>query len=221
MDAENLRNIYNQYFSQGSSAWSSTDLKKTRKVVERTLYWLRKSGFSKANASVLDIGCATGYYTESFRLTGCNSLGLDYSEIAVEQAAQRFPSCRFVQMNGFEPSFEEEFDVAFCRGFSGVNTHDLEFIARWVNKYMRYISAGGYFVLAYSSDFSGKEKSGETVNLSRSELSMLVTLINGEYKGTHIFYYFGFVSKVKRAFEKYILRKNVKDYFYILIQKSN
>jgi SAM-dependent methyltransferase len=220
MDAENLRSIYNQYFSQGSSAWSSTDLRKTKKVVDRTLYWLKKSGFSKSNPSVLDIGCAVGYYTESFRLAGCASLGLDYSEVAVQQAAQRFPACRFVQMNGFEPVFSETFDVAFCRGFSGANTHDLKFIAGWINKYMQYISPGGYFILAYSSDFSGKEKEGETVNFSRAELDSLVKLIKGSHRGTYIFYYFRFVSKIKRSFEKYVLRKKVKDYFYILIQKN-
>lgn len=220
MDAENLRSIYNQYFSQGSSTWSSTDLKKTQRVVQRTLHWLKKSGFSKSNPSVLDIGCAVGYYTESFRLAGCSSLGLDYSEVAVQQAAQRFPACRFVQMNGFEPVFDETFDIAFCRGFSGVNTHDLKFIAGWINKYMQYISPGGYFVLAYSSDFSGKEKEGETVNFSRNELDSLAKLIKGEYSGTYIFYYFGFISKIKRSIERYILRKKVKDYFYILIRKN-
>jgi SAM-dependent methyltransferase len=220
MDAENLRSIYNQYFSQGSSAWSSTDLNKTQKVVEKTLYWLRKSGFSKTRASVLDIGCATGYYTESFRLAGCSSLGLDYSEVAVQQAAQRFSMCRFIQMNGFEPVFGELFDIAFCRGFSGANTHDLEFIASWVNKYMQYISPGGYFVLAYSSDFSGKEKQGETVNLTHAELTSLVNLIDGEYKGKYIFYYFGFISKAKRLFDKFIVKKQIKDYYYILIKKN-
>src|SRR6187549_2519493 len=219
MDAEGLRSTYNTYFSSGKNLWTSSDMIKTKKVADCTLQWLRNLGYKKAKIDLLDVGCATGYYTESFRLSGCNVTGLDYSEIAVEQAQKNFPKCTFIQMNGFEPAFTQKFDVIFCRGFSGANTHDLNFIAGWINKYMNFLTEGGFFVFAYSSDFSGKEKEGEIVNLSRTELKSLIGLVKGEHQTTHFFYYFGLISKLKRWVDRSILRKTMKDYFYIFIQK--
>ncbi len=220
MDAEGLRSTYNTYFSSEKNIWTSNDLTKTRKVVGRTLYWLRNLGYKKTNFTVLDVGCATGYYTESFRLFGYKSTGLDYSEVAVEQAKKNFPICTFIQMNGFEPAFNQKFDVIFCRGFSGANTHDLNFIATWINKYMALLSDEGFFVFAYSSDFSGKEREGEIVNLSKPELQSLITLIKGKHRATRFFYYFGLISKLKRLADRYVFRKTVKDYFYVFIQKN-
>jgi len=220
MDAEGLRSTYNTYFSSGKNLWTSSDMTKTRKVADRTLQWIRNLGYPKSKPELLDVGCATGYYTESFRLAGCKVTGLDYSEIAVEQAKKNFPECTFIQMNGFEPSFTRKFDVIFCRGFSGANTHDLNFIAGWMNKYMSFLTDGGFFVFAYSSDFSGKEKEGEIVNLSQAELKALIAMVNGKHRTTHFFYYFGFISKLKRWVDRYVLRKTVKDYFYVFIQKN-
>jgi SAM-dependent methyltransferase len=219
MDAEKLRSTYNQYFSADQNRWSSTDKAKTIRVCKKTFSWLKKSGFKKSTPKVLDVGCAMGFYTESFRLLGSRSTGLDYSEVAIAQAKKRFPECKFVQMNGFDPKFDENFDLIFCRGFSGVNTHDLEFISGWVNKYMTFLNPGGFFVLSYSSDFSGTEKEGETVNHSKNELGSLIKMINGDYKNTFIFYYFGLPSKIKRSIEKLIGRKK-KDYYSILIAKK-
>ncbi|MEO7989846.1 MAG: class I SAM-dependent methyltransferase [Chryseolinea sp.] len=220
MDAEGLRSTYNTYFSSGKNIWTSNDLRKTEKVARRTLEWMRDLGYKKSNLQILDVGCATGFYTEAFRLQNCHVTGLDYSEIVIEQARQKFPACEFIHMNGFEPSFNRKFDLIFCLGFSGANTHDLEFIAGWINKYMPYLSDNGFFVFGYSSDFSGKEKEGAIVNLSRMEICTLVTLINGKHRATHLFYYFRFVSKLKRLIERHIFGKTVKDYFYIFLQKN-
>lgn len=219
MDAEKLRSTYNQYFSVDKNIWSSTDQKKTLKVASKTLQWLKKLRNQNTALSLLDVGCATGFYTEAFRLLGANTIGLDYSEVAIDQAKKKFPACRFVQMNGFDPHFNETFDVIFCRGFSGANTHDLEFIALWMNKYMKYLKPDGFFVFAYSSNFSGVETEGEIVNHSEKELKTLVSKINGKYRGTFLFYYFGLISQLKRAIQK-TLDKKVKDYFYIYIQKN-
>jgi len=218
MDAEKLRSTYNVYFSGDKNKWSSTNLAKTLKVCRQTLQWLKNVGFNKSNPRLLDVGCATGFYSESFRQLGADVTGLDYSEVAIQQAQKNFPECRFVQMNGFEPVFNEKFDIIFCRGFSGVNTHDLDFIASWINKYLVYLNKGGFFILSYSSDFTGTEKEGEIANHSKKELSSLVEKINGKNKGLRIFYYFGIISKIKRRFDK-LLGKVVKDYYSILIEK--
>jgi SAM-dependent methyltransferase len=221
MDAEQLRNTYNNYFSRKRNIWSSEDLKKTRKVARRTIQWLRGFGFSKTPFKLLDVGCATGFYTESFRQLGCDIVGLDYSEVALDKATDKFPHCKFVQMNGFDPHFNEKFDIVFCRGFSGANTHDLAFIAQWINRYMEFITTGGFFIFSYSSNFSGKEKEGEMVNLTMQEIEALTKRINGQYRGIRFFHYFGWISRLKKATEKKVLRKETRETFSVFIQKPS
>lgn len=219
MDAEKLRTTYNQYFQTSKSSWSSKDFTKTRKVARQTKQWLTEFGFMKKSVNFLDVGCATGYYTESFGRLGWNATGLDYSEVAVESARDEFPNCQFLQMNGFEPHFTNSFDVIFCRGFSGVNTHDLDFIATWINKYLPYLEKDGYFILSYSSNFSGIEKEGETVNHSKEELDQLVHRINAHYCGKQTFHYFGWLSQLKKWIERRLLGRNHKEYYYLFFKK--
>jgi hypothetical protein len=56
------------------------------------------------------------------------------------------------------------------KGFSGTNTHNLEFVIRMCNKYILSLEENGWFVVAYSTDFSGTEKENETANWSRDEI---------------------------------------------------
>jgi SAM-dependent methyltransferase len=219
MDAEKLRDIYNDRFLQNADNWSSADIKKTFVVASRSLHWLRKLGLKGRALKVLDVGCATGYYSEAFRLLGFHVTGLDYAEVAINRAKKKFPKCVFVQMNGFEPEFAEKFDVIFCRGFSGANTHDLNFMAQWVNRYFAYLNTGGFFVLSFSSNFSGLENNGETVNLTWDEINKLNNLVVGKHQGTFLFYYFGYISRLKKIFERKVLKKNVKEYYYSFFKK--
>jgi SAM-dependent methyltransferase len=220
MDAEYLRNTYNRYFSQPDNKWTTSNLKEALRIARKITHWLKRDGFSVSAPRVLDVGSATGYYTEAFRLTGYASVGLEYSDVAIEQAKKNFPACRFVQMNGFEPSFQEQFDVVFCRGFSGTNTHDLDFIASWINRYMPLLTSNGFFVLAYSTDYSGKEQAGETVNFSREELNQLSGMINGRVTSIRHNYFLGWISVVKKWIWKSLLGKKQKVYFYMLIRKE-
>ncbi|NBW37680.1 MAG: class I SAM-dependent methyltransferase [Cytophagia bacterium] len=219
MDAEKLRNTYNQYFRTNSNHWSSTDLNKTKRVAIQTRKWLIELGLDDKSVELLDVGCAMGYYTEAFRQLGWNTTGLDYSEVAIENATKNFPKCSFIQMNGFEPEFNKTFDVIFCRGFSGMNTHNLDFISTWVNKYLKYLNTEGYFVLSYSSDFSGKEKEGETVNHSSEELRILTGKVTADYLGMHVFHYFGKLSELKKKIQRLITRKNKKEYYYLIFRR--
>lgn len=218
MDAEQLRAIYNERFSQDRNAWSSVDPKKTLKVARRTMQWLKALGFRKTPVRLLDVGCATGFYTESFRRLGCDVVGLDYSEVALEKARRLFPECAFVQMNGFAPHFNEKFDIIFCMGFSGANTHDLAFMAEWINRYMEFITPGGFFIFSYSSNFSGKEKEGEIVNLSIEEIHALTKHIRGAYRGMRFFHYFGLLSRLKKVIERKVLKKDVRQHYSVFIQ---
>ena len=219
MYAEILRTIYNDRFLGKENNWSSTDLNNTLKIAKRVDQWLKSSGYIRSNGSLLDVGCATGYYTEAFRKIGYQVTGIDYSEVAIEQASATFPLCKFVHMNGFEPIFNHKFDVIFCKGFSGANTHDLQFISSWINKYMGYLNEGGRFIFSFSSDFTGKEREGETVNLTAEEIQRLAKMVNGQYKGMHFYYYFGFVSKLKKLVIQKLLKKQAKENYFVVIAR--
>lgn len=220
MNADQLRETYNRYFSSETNKWSSTNHKETRKIALTVLSWLRQIGFTKADSTLLDVGCGTGYFTKAFASLNLKCTGLDYSEVALQKAKELFPDIPFIQMNGFEPHLDKQFDVIFCRGFSGFNTHDLAFVSQWVNRYVQSLTANGYFILGYSSDFSGKEKPGETVNHARNELLLLAKLINAEFVVLKEFSYLGWISVAKRFIFSRILRKQQKVYFYLFFRRN-
>lgn len=217
MNPDQLRETYNKYFSSQENKWSSTNPVLTMRVAKQVLKWSKELGLTRKNLTLLDVGCGTGYFTNAFTDLGLKSTGLDYSDIAIAKASKAFPNSQFIHMNGFEPNLHDQYDIIFCRGFSGANTHDLDFIAGWVNRYVKFLSKDGFFVLAYSTDFSGVEKSGETVNHSRDELNELMKKINAKYKGLKIFSYLNWISKLKRWVYAVLLNRQQKVYYYLFL----
>jgi 2-polyprenyl-3-methyl-5-hydroxy-6-metoxy-1,4-benzoquinol methylase len=218
MDAEYLRDIYNKRFQQKTSAWTTSDRKKTYSTTIRILSWLRKAGLTEKNPTLLDVGCADGNYTESFRLLGCTCTGLDYSEVIIEQAKQKYPQCSFIHMNGFEPVLETVYDIIFCRGFSGFNTHDLDFIASWANKYIKSLKPGGFLVLGSMSDFSGIETKLEIVNHTHAEIKQFVPLLQARFIGIYYFYFFGWLSMIKKKIQQTLSGKKIKQEYYLIFR---
>jgi hypothetical protein len=220
MDAENLRKIYNARFQQKTSAWTTSDQRKTRITINNVMTWLKKAGLTEKNPAMLDVGCADGNYTEAFRLHGCSCTGLDYSEVIIEQAKKKYPNCSFIHMNGFEPSLQSSYDIIFCRGFSGFNTHDLKFIATWANKYIKYLNSGGFFVLGSMSDFSGVETKLEIVNHTHAELKQLIPQLHARYIGIYYFYFFGWLSMIKKKIQQKLSGKKIKQEYYLIFRNA-
>jgi SAM-dependent methyltransferase len=220
MNADQLRETYNRYFSTETNKWSSTSQRETQKIARTIFSWLKRYGFTKTKPTLLDVGCGTGYFTQAFSSQGIGAVGLDYSEVALEKARTLFMSVSFIQMNGFEPQLNNQFDIIFCRGFSGFNTHDLNFVSGWVNRYIPSLNPGGYFILGYSTDFSGTEKQGETVNHSKEELSRLCELVQADFVGMKMFSYLGWISVIKRWLYSTLLGKQQKVYFYLFFRRS-
>lgn len=220
MDAENLREIYNKRFQQKTSGWTTSDQRKTRLTTSSVLKWLRKAGLSEKTPVLLDVGCADGNYTEAFRLLGCSSTGLDYSEVIIEQAKQKYPQCSFIHMNGFEPKLTSSYDIIFCRGFSGFNTHDLDFIATWANKYIDYLKSGGFLVLGSMSDFSGIETKVELVNHTHAELKQLINKLKAHHSGIYFFHFLGWVSVIKKKIQQTLSGKKIKQEYYLIFRKA-
>lgn len=220
MDAEKLREIYNNRFQHTTRGWTTADRRKTQVTTQRVLAWLIKEGLRKKNPALLDVGCANGNYTEAFRRLGCEATGMDYSEVVVRQARELYPHCTFLHQNGFSPALTTSYDIIFCRGFSGFNTHDLEFIASWANKYIHGLSENGFLVLGFSSDFSGREKESETANHTYNELQQLIPLLKAEFIQIYYFHYLGWLSRIKKMVDQWLLRKQIKQEYYLVFRKN-
>ena len=221
MDPEKLRNKYNSYYSQIVNKWGSESMLKAERVVKTILKKVQFNSIQKKiGKTLLDVGCGTGYYTEAFRKKGFPATGLDYSEIAIKKAKNNFPQCKFVHMNGFEPKLDTKFDLIFCRGFSGANTHDLNYVSVWANKYIKLLNDNGVFIFSYSTNYSGKEKEGETVNWLNEEIREFFLMINAEKFHYFVFHYYGFISFLKKYIFRILFRSTRKDFFYLFFQKK-
>lgn len=220
VDSNELRKRYNTYYS-------SVDEKKRipssvfRNIsnIEKELY--RLDGTRLYGKKILDIGSGLGDYCEVFRIKGNKVIGIDYSDEAINKAQKRFPLCTFLHMDGFNPIFDESFDIIFCKGFSGANTHDIDFVANWTNKYVKYLNPGGYFIFAYSSTFSGTENKDETANWSEDELFNYIEKVNLHFRTIKIFYFLGILSKTKKWLLKHLLGRPSKEYYYIFFKKES
>ncbi|MFN7493234.1 MAG: class I SAM-dependent methyltransferase [Cyclobacteriaceae bacterium] len=219
MNAEELKKIYNENFLSRSNRWSTSSNTRSLKIASHINAQIKILAKNCDLKKLLDVGCATGYYSDAFQKIGFEVTGLDYSDVAVKLAKEKFPRCHFVQMNGFEPEFTSKFDVIFCKGFSGFNTHDLNFISSWANQYISLLNPNGILVIGYSSNFSGQENLNETVNHTKKELVSLQGLIKAKYCGQSIFHYFGTISRIKKFVFRILLRSNKKIEYYLYFQK--
>lgn len=218
-NAELLRQEYNNSYSQPYDRWSCIDTKKAQAIVRETIKQITKYEVPNIKPKkVLDVGSAKGYITEAFRQAEFEAYGLDYSDIAIEIATKNFPLCHFQHMDGFNPSFETNFDLIFVRGFSGCNTHNLDFVANFSNKYIDLLNQGGFYILAFTSDFTGKEKAGETVNWSWTEIDRLTKKLKAKYQDIYFVPPKTLLYKLKKTI-KLLANKKTKDYFHLIYQK--
>lgn len=106
-DEDTAKQFYEERFQDGyMDDWPHA---KKQRVAEL----LRVSGLSSTGIA-LDYGCGDGVFTEVIRraLPGWEVWGMDISDLAVQNAAARFPECRFQNLRDFESS-EQEFGLLF------------------------------------------------------------------------------------------------------------
>jgi SAM-dependent methyltransferase len=173
-DKDNLKKTYNENYQKAVDLWSDNKIKRTDRIIGRIIRYLITKGFIvDSSKKSLDVGCAKGYYTESLRKFGLNSSGFDYSETAINIAQSQFPGCNFFIMDGFSPELKEKYDLIFMKGFSGTNTHNLDFVVKMSNAYIKALNEGGWFILAYSTNYSGFEVANETANWNKKEIEYI------------------------------------------------
>jgi SAM-dependent methyltransferase len=216
-DADYLRKEYNERFKDPVNRWTSENLYRCSKIAGRIIRWTgTRSG---KRLKMLDVGCATGFYTKAFYLKGFEAFGLDYSDVAILKAVGLHPECQFIHADGFNPSLDMKFDLILCRGFSGANTHDLKYVSEWTDKYIDLLTDKGKFVFSYSSDFTGSEAEGETVNWSKNEIRKFIGLVKAKCIGVRIYYEYYFISLALLYLPGIFKRKVNKRYFYIIFSR--
>lgn len=116
---------------------------------------LRKAGVS-AGARVLDVGCATGYYSAILANLGCEVTGIDISETGIRKAREQYPFIRFeVQDATALPYAPDSFDFVFALGVSVANTRDRETLHTWLRHLTGVLAPGGTLALLGGSTLSG------------------------------------------------------------------
>jgi SAM-dependent methyltransferase len=73
----------------------------------------------KAGERVLDLGCAAGAVTHFLTTFGCEAVGVDSSQLAIDRARRLFPDLRFVLADATELPFgADSFDKAVAADFT-------------------------------------------------------------------------------------------------------
>ncbi|ENK1242708.1 class I SAM-dependent methyltransferase [Clostridium botulinum] len=163
------------------------------------------------NLIALDIGCSEGHFSEAIRRKGFFVHGIDYSEVAIENARSRFRQCDFSIMDATNPIFnKEKFDFLFMRGLSLViNTHNLYFIKKIIDRYYNFTNDDGIFIFSSSTNFTGEETKAETVNLTLEEIRKLGEMV--KFRSVDIVYVEEEIKRIKQF--------NDKIFCYLILRK--
>lgn len=168
----------------------------------------------------LDVGCATGDITAALARQGLSMVGIDYSDVALEQARRRFPTVRFVEMDGFNPSFDRKFDLIMCRGFSGCNTHDLTFVGALLRKYISLLNPRGILVVGFPSDLSGRPDSRGMANWSEAEVNSLCSSLPVHYLGLRKEEQGSLLVMIRSSIRRLLSSSKKGSYYYLYLQAA-
>ncbi len=116
---------------------------------------LRKAGLAPG-ARILDVGCATGYYSAVFRSMGYEVTGIDISATGIEKARQLHPDIRFEVMDATALDFPtERFDAIFALGVSVANTREPSELHAFLTHLHGFLAPGGTLLFLGGSNLSG------------------------------------------------------------------
>tara|TARA_B100000686_G_C16741987_1_gene947129 strand:+ start:673 stop:1398 length:726 start_codon:yes stop_codon:yes gene_type:complete len=110
---------------------------------------------SEPSGKALDIGCGSGYLTDTLYEQGFSSTGFDLSEEAIRIAKQKFPErSKYFVGDGARPAdyFEtEKFDLIIAREFHPfTRINDPDFQMDLIESYLNLLNSGGVMVIAHS-----------------------------------------------------------------------
>lgn len=214
-----VAHVYDQrYATHAPEPWAVSDVAEANALVALVDRLRNRLARPKpARPKCLDIGCAAGCISAALARAGYQTTGIDFSRVAINKAqANASAACSFLHMDAFKPQFDVGFDLVFCRGFSGYNTHNAAAVIEFVNTYMRILNPNGVFALCYASDFTGKEVGNDTANWTHSLLEEIMDGVEADAALGPV-YYFGRRRRYLKAMLtalKFLLKK--KHYFCVM-----
>jgi SAM-dependent methyltransferase len=116
----------------------------------------RKEGIDLGSASVLDIGCGSGFYTQLLRDLGVKSYrGLDITDVLFPSLREKYPHFEFVEMDIASDELEGEFDLIIM---IDVVEHIVKRskLAHAMMNVKKCLSADGVFIISGVRDVSGR-----------------------------------------------------------------
>ena len=124
------------------------------------------ASLSLKRPKILDLGCATGWFTAQLSRFGTDVVGIDLSEAAIELAKRDFPGIRYIASNIFETRITQSTgarltadslqcvagatSVCLVRGNSQDGTSGEVLVGRsgvWSRAEIPYVSSAGYLAL--------------------------------------------------------------------------
>lgn len=155
------------------------------KILLKTLLNLLKIIHTgKRIQSVLDVGCGTGSYTYTFSKLGFDTVGIDFSKVAISKAREKYPHIKFIQQDAHQLELNQKFDLFFSKGFTLLNTSNVIDVHNLLVSWSKFLNPGGIIVIISRTNFSKKSPSNWYFH-SEEEIRDHFTL--AEYE-THVFY---------------------------------
>lgn len=179
---KSLKEYYDNFYAGSEFAYYD---ELTTKRFLRT--FLRKCRIP-IGASILDVGCATGFYTEQIRELGFRCVGIDLSSAGISRAHSKYPDLPFVVGDAAAMPFSlASFDALFMVGCSLTNTRDFHALQSYVVYLTRYIKDDGAVVLIGASNLTGEvSERSEWINHRYEELLQFVDRESVEVNGPHL-----------------------------------
>lgn len=179
---ERLRDYYDRFYEH--QEFTHYRESATRKIL-RTL--LKKTG-AQENGKVLDVGCATGFYTEQLHQLGMTSIGVDISRVGISRGKASYPHLSFAVADAFRlPFAASSFDVLFMSGCSLTNTRDFGSIQSFFQGLTRYLTDNGSLIVMGASDFSGEQSpSNEWIYHTYAEILKYVDKSRMRVRGPYV-----------------------------------
>jgi ubiquinone/menaquinone biosynthesis C-methylase UbiE len=152
--------------------YSNNDFKSHNKADAALISVLRQRYAISPEASILDVPCGTGKFSQHWRGQGHDVLGVDISKQGVETARETCPDCEFAVGDALNlPASDESFDVVFCHGFSLFNTTKFEETRPFMQQAMDKLRPGGLFIWGKTSAMrDGSNKRESRIDFTRNRI---------------------------------------------------
>lgn len=133
---------------------------------------IKKFGI-KADSSILDVGCGTGWYSSLFARNGLKVTGVDLSSAGIQQAKKQYGSkITWIEGDACSLDYYEKFDIVFVSSFSplmmseSLKSPEVLYIGK---KLVSYLKNEGLLIFIWFSDLS-EELTGYLMNYSINQI---------------------------------------------------